>query len=514
MLNAVQVTPMDDPATIVWFKRDLRVADHPALADAARSDAPVIPLYIAEPEMWAHADAAARQWAFVAESLADLREDLHALGCPLILRRGEAVAVLEAIRVIHPVSRLVSHEETGLDWSWSRDQRVAAWCAAHGIEWTEHADDGVVRRLASRDGWAARRERFMRAPMAQIPQGLRRSALDPGDIPAAAELGLSDDPCPGRQPGGRRAAEMVLNGFLYERGERYQAEMSSPVTGEVACSRLSPHLAWGTLSPRAAQQAAMARAADMRGKGTGWSKSMRSFISRLAWRDHFTQKLEDFPQLDQLCLHSGFEGLRPRRGEAGFDPDRLARWAEGQTGLPFVDACMRYAAATGWLNFRMRAMVQCVASYHLWLDWRDSGPVLARLWTDYAPGIHWAQSQMQSGVTGMNQLRIYNPIKQGHDQDPTGAFTRFWVPEIAHLAPEHLQTPWTAPVPPKRYPAPLVDVVEAARDARTRVVAFRRRPGFWEEAERVVAKHGSRKGPNDRSRRRPVRPHTQAEMRF
>ena len=491
---------MTASATILWFKRDLRLADNPALASVTGT---VIPLYIAEPEMWAHPDAAGRQWAFVAESLKELRAELAACGAPLIVRRGEAVAVLEAIRAERAVTRLVSQEETGLLWSWERDRRVARWCAAQGIAWDEHVDSGVIRRLRSRDGWAARRERLMNADPAVAPAALRGTDLAPGEIPDAADLGLAADPCPARQVGGRRAALGILDGFLHERGERYPTDMSSPVTGEAGCSRLSAHLAWGTLSPREAHRAAKSRAAETKGQGTGWPKAMRSFTSRLAWRDHFTQKLEDFPALDERCLHPGFEGMRPRVEDRPELHTSLDAWAEGRTGLPFVDACMRYARATGWLNFRMRAMVQCVASYHLWLDWRDSGPVLARLWTDYAPGIHWAQSQMQSGTTGINQLRIYNPVKQGHDQDPTGAFTRAWVPELTHLDAADLQTPWTAPDPPEGYPPPIVDVAEAARAARERVVAYRRRPGFRETAEAVVAQHGSRKGP--RRRRAPAR---------
>jgi deoxyribodipyrimidine photo-lyase len=484
--------------TIVWFKRDLRVADHAPLAVAAAAG-PVVPLYVAEPEMWAHPDAAGRQWAFVAESLEALRRDLAALGAPLVVRHGEAVAVLEAIRAETGARALHSHEETGLMWSWERDRRVAAWARAQGVRWTEHVDSGVVRRLASRDGWAARREALMAAPVVPVPERLTATAVAPGEIPAAAELGLVPDPCPGRQPGGRGAGMAVLRSFLEVRGEGYQADMSSPVTGETGCSRLSPHLAWGTVSPREAQQAAMARAAETRGTGTGWPKAMRSFVSRIAWRDHFTQKLEDFPLLDERCLHSGFEGMHPRLT----DPqaaERLAAFAGGRTGLPFVDACIRYARATGWLNFRMRAMLQCVASYHLWIDWRDSGPVLARLWTDYAPGIHWAQAQMQSGVTGINQLRVYNPVKQGHDQDPDGAFTRRWVPEIAHLEGRLVQEPWRAPEPPAGFPPPLVDPVAAAREARDQVYAHRRREGFHEEARAVAAAHGSRKG----GRRRPA----------
>ncbi|MEM8822293.1 MAG: FAD-binding domain-containing protein [Pseudomonadota bacterium] len=499
---------MERPITILWFKRDLRVADHPALASV---EGPVVPLYIAEPEMWSHPDASARQWAFVAESLVELRGDLAGLGAPLVLRHGDAVQVLESIRQTVTVGRLVSHQETGLLWSWDRDKRVAAWCADHGIPWDELSDNGVVRRLASRDGWAAKRERFVRQPLAPKPVSLVGTDLDPGDIPTADLLGLAPDPCPQRQTGGRKAGLQTFDSFLHERGEGYRRDMSSPVAGETGCSRLSPHLAWGTLSVREVHQAAITRAAEMKGQRTGWPAAMSSFKSRLAWRDHFTQKLEDFPKLDRQPLHPAFADLHPPAAENKLQAERLSAWAEGRTGLPFVDACMRYAKATGWLNFRMRAMVQCVASYHFWIDWRDSAPVLARLWTDYAPGIHYAQAQMQSGVTGINQLRIYNPVKQGRDQDPSGAFTRRWVPEIAHLPDEALQEPWTVGGI-AGYPPPIVDVAEAARQARARIIAVRRQPGFREEANRVVAKHGSRKGPNDRQPRRRRKDSAQSEL--
>jgi deoxyribodipyrimidine photo-lyase len=164
---------------------------------------------------------------------------------------------------------------------------------------------------------------------------------------------------------------------------------------------------------------------------------------------------------------------------------------------------MRSLIATGWLNFRMRAMVQSIASYHLGLDWRASGLRLARLFTDYEPGIHWPQTQMQSGQTGINTPRIYNPVKQGLDQDPNGEFTRAWLPELSGLRPEHLQTPWQAPESDRGgYPAPIVDHVAAAKE---RLSALRRTSGYREAAQAVYQKHGSRKRPIDDDNPRPAR---------
>lgn len=478
---------------LLWFKRDLRVQDNPALAEAARRGGRVLPLFVVEPEGWAQPDASARQYRFMAECLAELRADLGRLGAPLVVRVGPAREVLAGLCAETGIRQIISHEETGNAWSYVRDRSVAAWAREAGIRWVQVPQMGVVRRLDSRDGWAARREGVMRREPCAVPERLQGFVIEPGAIPEAREIGLGFDPCPGRQRGGRRAAEAMLASFLETRGRNYRRAMSSPLDGEAACSRLSPHLAWGTLSPREAAQAAAARRAQAKGTREGWRGAMTSFEARLAWRDHFMQKLESQPDIETRCLHPAYEGLRPLESDAA----RLAAWGKGETGIPFVDACIRYLDHTGWLNFRMRAMLVAVASYHLWLDWRATGPHLARVFTDYEPGIHWPQMQMQSGTTGMNTVRIYNPVKQGQDQDPTGAFTRRWVPELAEVPDVHLQSPWdwegAGRLLGRRYPAPVVDVAAAARAARQKVWAVRGGAAFRAEAERIVEKHASRK---------------------
>jgi deoxyribodipyrimidine photo-lyase len=267
---------------LLWFKRDLRVADNPALALTAARGGRVLPLFIVEPEAWAQPDASARQYRFVAESLLSLRADLARLGAPLLVRIGPAREVLSALCAETGIREIVSHEETGNLWSYGRDRQVAAWAREAGIRWTEVPQMGVVRRLGTRDGWAARREGAMRAAMAPEPPGFRGFALEPGGIPEARDLGLPFDPCPARQTGGRAEAEALLASFLAARGRTYRRAMSSPLEGEAACSRLSPHLAWGTLSPRAAAQAAARRKAAAKGTREGWQGAMRSFEARLA----------------------------------------------------------------------------------------------------------------------------------------------------------------------------------------------------------------------------------------
>ncbi|MEL7516926.1 MAG: FAD-binding domain-containing protein [Pseudomonadota bacterium] len=483
--------------TLLWFKRDLRVSDHAALSFAAEQGA-VLPLYIFEPAYWAEPDVSGRQFDFVLESVPDLRAQLARLGAKLCVRVGDAVDVLEDLRAQYGIAALVSHEETGNAWTYSRDRAVAEWAGGQGVTWTELAQSGVVRRLNGRDGWAKQRNAFLRKPQIDPPGRLASITAPSDNVPRL----VADDHCPGRQRGGREEGLAHLGSFLTIRGQPYRREMSSPLTAETSGSRVSPYLAFGCLSGREVAQAAAARQREVKGTREGWGGSLKSFQARLAWRDHFMQKLEDEPALEHRCLHSGYDGLR------GDDRARREAWERGETGLPFVDACMRYVIATGWLNFRMRSMLMAVASYHLWLDWRQTGLHLARQFTDFEPGIHWPQTQMQSGTTGMNTIRIYNPIKQGHDQDPQGVFTRRWLPELAAVPDDLLQEPWKwEGAGNLAYPAPIVDVPAAAKAARDQIFAVRRGSAFRSEANRVIEKHASRKDPdghfvNDRSQKR------------
>jgi deoxyribodipyrimidine photo-lyase len=483
---------------LVWFKRDLRITDHPALALAGPH---ILPLYIIEPDYWALPDTSARQWAFTAEALDSLRADLAALGQPLILRKGEAVEELARLCKAHHITRMISHEETGNAWTYARDKRVGAWARANGIDWQELPQSGVVRRLDSRDGWQGQRNRFMRQPLVPAPKALAPLASEISGLehlPDARALRMALDPCPHRQTGHRRAALHALDSFLATRGARYRVAMSSPLTAERACSRLSPYLALGVVSVRQVEQARAAARAAHTG-APDWGAALNSFAKRLAWRDHFIQKLEDEPALEWRCLHPAHETLRPRESDSA----RLRAWEMGETGVPFVDACMRYLRATGWLNFRMRAMLMSFASYHLWLDWRATGPILARLLTDYEPGIHWSQVQMQSGTTGINTIRMYNPVKQGYDQDPDGQFIRKWLPELAHVPGPYLHTPWAwgagAKTLQARYPAPIVDLAQAGAAARDAIWGLRKSSGFRDVARAVAFKHGSRASNTDRA---------------
>ena len=479
---------------VVWFKRDLRVHDHPALTAAIATGSPVLPLYVIEPSLLAHPHTASRHVELVLDGLTDLRESLARLGAPLVVRVGEVVDVLEALNSDVAIAAIRSHEEFGILATWRRDQAVADWCRTRGVTYIEHRQTGAMRGLRSRDQWSKQRMQLFNKPLHPVPTAIRPTQIEPGPIPTLRELGLTPETMEYRQRGGEQAGREVMRSWLTERVDGYQRNLSSPNTGWDGCSRLSVHLALGTVSPREVHK----RAERRHGEPGSPRLSLEAFGERLAWRDHFAQKLEDAPFIEQRAIHPAFDGLRPETpNQAALDA-----FVAGQTGYPMVDAVLRSLKATGWTTFRMRSMVTSFASYDLWLPWQTTGRVLARWFTDYDPGIHWPQIQMQSGVTGMNALRIYDPVKQQLDHDPDGVFVRRWVPELRDVPADLLATPWlVAPEQRHDYPDPIVDHAAAAAQAKRRISAVRQRIRGDGSTRALLERHGSRRPPPARRRR-------------
>lgn len=500
---------------ILWFKRDLRVHDNEALI-AAANQGDFIPIYIFEPQLWQQPDMSYRHYQFLKESIIELKQDLANIGLNLTIKTGDVVAILNELRTKYDITRLISHQETWNGWTYQRDLDVKSFCHKNNIKWYELTQNGVIRRLNDRDGWASIWYHKMKKPILNVPKTFKSINHEScnGKIPTASELGLKQENI-NIQKGGRSEGLKLLNSFLYQRGEGYSKEMSSPVTAFESCSRLSAHIAFGTLSIKEIFQTCERRNDEIkhlpRGFKGKWSSAMRSFSGRLRWHCHFIQKLEDEPRIEFQNMHPAYNNLR----ENDFREDCFIAWQEGKTGYPMVDACMRALTQTGWINFRMRAMLMSFASYHLWLHWRKTALHLAQLFTDYEPGIHYSQVQMQSGTTGINSIRIYNPIKQGIDQDPDGIFIRKWIPELSHMQTKFIHTPWQAESQMGGYPMPIIDEKIARQFAASQLYGLRKNNTEHKYvANNIVKKHGSRKSglPRTVGKIRKVKKNMQGEL--
>ncbi|MDC0886797.1 FAD-binding domain-containing protein [Altererythrobacter sp.] len=487
---------------VIWFKRDLRVYDHACLTGAA-TKGPVLAMLVVEPEYWALPETSWRQFELLRQAIASLQEQLKAIGGRLLVWTGDAVCALEALNDELGPFDLWAHQETGNFWTFQRDVLVREWCASRSVPFAEPVQYGVWRgsRL-NRDRWAKDWDALMSQPILERPNEIAWSQAAPKgfarDRPTDRQLGLKPDGIEGIQPGGRNAALATLRSFLTKRGQEYRTDMSSPSPGATGCSRLSVHLVAGSVSMRECYQATVQRIEELQddtsAEAKAWRASLKSFIGRLHWHCHFMQKLETEPEMEFRPVARVYEGMRPAAS-----PEWHAAYAEGRTGYPFVDACLRSLIATGWINFRMRAMLMSFACYDLFMPWQEAGAILGRLFTDYEAGIHWTQSLMQSGETGINTLRIYSPVKQGRDHDPDGKFIRRWVPELKHLTGNALHEPWKHGGA-ECYPDPIVDHAAATKAARDAIWAIRRTPEAKAEAEDVLLRHGSRRRPRSRMR--------------
>ena len=517
------------PPLCVWLKRDLRVVDHAALSAAIEraQGGDVFCVFVYEPEIFCQPEIHSRHLTFQRECLIDLEKSLQQLRIRLITRQGDAVAVLEQLRRETGFSKLFAHEETGTAISYARDQRVRHWAQTIGVRFEEFSQNGVVRRLNSRDGWNRYWESKMNQPQA-IVHPLPRHCVNKTvvHLSSAGILQLSDLGYEKKQvncqPGGEHNAGMILQDFVDHRGQFYSGRISSPVTAPKSCSRLSAHLAFGGISIRRVWQATEQKRSEVRGLAMTetnqaarkqfqrWQKSIQSMQSRLHWHCHFMQKLEDEPEVEHRNMWSAADGLR----ENEFSDEYFLAWKNGRTGYPLVDACMRSLNVTGWLPFRMRALVVSFASYSLWLHWRPTGLHLATCFLDFEPGIHWSQMQMQSGTTGINTLRIYNPTKQAKEQDPQGHFIRKWLPELISVPDVFIHTPWMMPAHIQQssgceigsvYPKPIVDHALALRQAKSRFTVLRQAKKARDAASAVAVRHGSRRDRRGAMRQDPER---------
>lgn len=472
---------------MVWLKRDVRTNDHVPLVHAGNDDIPSIILYLFEPSIMQTAESSPRHWQFAYQGLQDFEKKVGQNKVTIL--HAEAIDAFTLISQHFRIRQVLSHQETGLEVTYRRDQEVRAWCKNEGIIWKEFERDGVWRNIPNRIDWQEKWQDFMDQPIAELK--LKKLDL----IKPSTEIfpeSLTDFPSyiyekeDAVQPGGESNALEVLDSFITDRSQNYLKNLAKPYDSQESCSRLSPYLAYGQISARYVYQ-------KTKKSQTVSPRNKEQFQNRVWWRSHYLQKLESDYTVESQHINQGFDDLKKP-----FREDYFKAWSTGNTGIPMVDASMRCLIHTGFVNFRMRAMLATFWSFTLWQDWRIGAEHLARLFQDFEPGIHFPQFQMQAGMTGYHPMRIFNPIIQGKKYDPEGKFIDKWVPELLAIPVDMKPAPWL--IPPleqqfygfelgKDYPNPIVDYDQATRAAKDKYWPVRNSETVRKHLPEVWKKH-------------------------
>lgn len=441
----------------------MRLHDHEPLFKAEQDGLPYLLVFLVEPSFKKKTDPSGRHTRFCLESIQTINNELARTKSGVTLLYAEAIDAFSYLTDHYEIRNVFSYQESGTPDSWKRDKSIARLFRSKGITWIECRKDGVIRGIQDRNGWDQAWHRFMKEPQFHVEAA---KIIDVTQHPFHSPKELTS--FKGFQPGGTAYAWRYMRSFVEERAQNYSRHISRPSESRTSCSRLSPYLAWGNLSLRQVVQEF--RNADTVSTFRG---ALHNAATRLLWRDHFIQKFETDCSMAEEPVHPEYRHFPWNEND-----EQLEAWKHGLTGFPLVDACMRCLNETGWINFRMRAMLVSFLCHHLLLDWRTGAAHLASVFLDYEPGIHYPQLQMQAGTTGYNTIRIYNPLKQSAQHDPDGLFIRRWVPEIRHLPAAVLHDPLAmANTNGNEYPKMIIDPA-TVKTNRALLWEFRKRPGF------------------------------------